>query len=400
MDLRKVGYLSAAPRVSTHPNAELVGPRTHILGVVRALSALGFSVKTFIVGDRVPESWVRKGSEENLSRRKINILLADLLRVIMGITNAWMAYREIGKDINWVYERLAAFQSLGWIFKKNGKLWVLETNAPLFIEAKDDRNTIVLSKLAKYLEILAYRNCDVLICISDNLKEIIIEEASISPNKVLVIPNGVDVSIFDPSNVQSIRLFDGFTIGFVGNLASWQGLDLLLDVFHEVREEGYDINLVFVGDGPIRQELENKVNELDIGNFVKFTGFVPQEKVPGFISGFDIGYTGQTKRTESRMYCSPIKLYEYMAMAIPAIASDYEDTRRVINNGTGYLFEIENDQDLKQVIIDAYRDQEIFSKMGMMARNDIIQNHSWEARVSKLIIEIEKLMNNKIEDDN
>lgn len=400
MDLRKVGYLSAAPRVSTHPNAELVGPRTHILGVVRALSALGFSVKTFIVGDRVPESWVRKGSEENLSRRKINILLADLLRVIMGITNAWMAYREIGKDINWVYERLAAFQSLGWIFKKNGKLWVLETNAPLFIEAKDDRNTIVLNKLAKYLEILAYRNCDVLICISDNLKEIIIEEASISPNKVLVIPNGVDVSIFDPSNVQSIRLFDGFTIGFVGNLASWQGLDLLLDVFHEVREEGYDINLVFVGDGPIRQELENKVNELDIGNFVKFTGFVPQEKVPGFISGFDIGYTGQTKRTESRMYCSPIKLYEYMAMAIPAIASDYEDTRRVINNGTGYLFEIENDQDLKQVIIDAYRDQEIFSKMGMMARNDIIQNHSWEARVSKLIIEIEKLMNNKIEDDN
>lgn len=392
MNLHEVGYLSAAPRVSTHSNAELVGPRTHIIGVIQALTVLGYTVKPFIVGDRVSESWISKGSEKNLQRSKINILIADALRLIMGVVNARKAYREIGNEVSWVYERLAVFQSLGWIFKKNGKYWVLETNAPLFIEAKEDRNTIFLNRLAKFFEIRAYQNCDTLVCVSDNLKEVIIEEAKINPQKVIVIPNAVDVSFFDPANFQPIRMFDGFTIGFVGNLATWQGIDLLVDVFYQVREEGYSINLVFVGDGPIKPELEEKVVRLNIDQFVKFTGFVSQDKVPSYIAGFDIGYTGQTMRTETRMYCSPIKLYEYMAMGIPAIASDYEDTRRVINSGIGYLFKIGDAQDLRRVILDAYHEKDTFPKMGVMARNEIVQNHSWEARVNKLIEEIKKSM--------
>lgn len=392
MELQKVGYLSAAPRVSTHPNAELVGPRTHILGVIRAFESLGWEVKPFIVGDRVPRSWVVKGSEDNLRRSTLRIFLADIMRLTMGIINARKAYREMGEELNWVYERLATFQSLGGIFKKNRKLWILETNAPLFVEAKSDRNAIVLNSLAKYLEIKAYQNCDVLVCVSDTLKEIIVEQADISPSKVIVVPNGVDISFFDPSRIQPIRFYEGFTIGFVGNLASWQGVDLLLDVVRDVREEGFNILLVIVGDGPQRQGLEEKVKQFNLEKYVKFTGFIPQENVPQYIAGFDIGYTGQTLRTETRMYCSPIKLYEYMAMGKPAIASDYEDTRRVIIDGTGYLFKIEDQRDLRRVIIKAYQDKDILSKMGRKARDEIIQNHSWDARVNKLIEEIEIIL--------
>ena len=171
MEKRKIGYLSAAPRVSTHQSAELVGPRTHILGVMRAFEALGWEVTEYIVGDRVPHSWIVQGSEENLRRSKLRILLADLMRIAMGVINSRRAYREIGADLHWVYERLAIFQSLGWIFKKKGKFWILETNAPLFVEAKSDRNAIVLNSLARYFEIQAYRNCDAIVCISDNLKD-------------------------------------------------------------------------------------------------------------------------------------------------------------------------------------------------------------------------------------
>lgn len=392
MELHKVGYLSAAPRVSTHPNVELVGPRTHILGVIRAFESLGWEVKPFIVGDRVPPSWVVKGSESNLRSSRLKTLIADLLRLTMGIVNARKAYREIGKDLNWVYERLATFQSLGRIFKKKGILWILETNAPLFFEAKSVRNTIVLKSLARYLEIKAYQDCDILVCVSDTLKEIIIEQTDILPSKVIVVPNGVDISFFDPSLIQPIRFYKGFTIGFIGNLASWQGLEILLDVVRDVREEGFNIHLVIVGDGPKRQELEEKVERFYLEKYVKFTGFVPQEEVPEYIAGFDIGYTGQTLRTETRIYFSPIKLYEYMAMGKPVIASDYEDTRRVIREGTGYLFKIEDQRDLRQVIISAFQDKDKLSQMGLKARNEIIQNHSWDARVNKLIEEIEIIL--------
>jgi glycosyltransferase involved in cell wall biosynthesis len=268
--------------------------------------------------------------------------------------------------------------------------WILETNAPLFIEAKSDRNAIILTRVARYFEIQAYRKCDALVCISDNLKNIIVDEANIPPHKVIVVPNGVDVSRFNPSEIQPIRLFKDFTIGFLGNLASWQGINLLFDVYQEIREEGFNINLVFVGDGPIKPKLEAKVKQQNLTEYVEFTGFIPQNMVPRYIAGFDIGYTGQTQRTETRMYCSPIKLYEYMAMGIPAIASDYEDTRRVIKKGSGYLFEIGDSQDLKRAILTAYQDKEKLPKMGEIAREEILQNHSWEARVKKIILELEE----------
>jgi glycosyltransferase involved in cell wall biosynthesis len=364
-----------------------------VLGILSAFKDLGWEVKTFIVGDRVPVDWIKKGSEDDLRRSSFRILLADILRVAMGFVNARKAFRELGQDVNWVYERLATLQSLGWMFKKHGKLWILETNAPLFIEAKSDRETIVLDRLAKYLELKAYQDCDILVCISDTLKQIIVEHTAINPQKVVVVPNGVDVAVYDPDMYKPIRLFDGFTVGFVGNLASWQGLDLLIDVISELRQDGLDIYLVVVGDGVTRQELEERVQRLDMEQFVKFIGFVPRNQVAEYIAGFDVGYSGQTQRTESRMYCSPIKIYEYMAMGVPAIASDYEDTRRVIQDGTGFLFRIDSMEDLKKAVIHAYSNRKLLPIMGRKAREEIQLNQSWVARVEKLITAIEQYQN-------
>lgn len=387
---RRLGYLSAAPRVSTRPEAELVGPKTHILGIIQAFDALGWEVKPFIVGDQVPTSWIIKGSEKRMRRSYFRILLADLTRILMGFLNARRAYRELGEHVDWVYERLAVFQTFGWIFKKNGKLWILETNAPLFIEAKNDRQSIILTPLARYLELKAYKDCDVLVCVSETLRDIIVEKTGISPRKVVVIPNGVDSNMFNPADHEPIRIFDGFTIGFVGNFASWQGIDILLEVVHSLHHDGYEIFLVLVGDGHKRKELEEKTKELGLSEYVAFVGFVSQDKVPQYIAGFDVGYSGQTVRTENRMYCSPIKVYEYMAMGKPAIASEYEDTRRVITDDAGFLFTIGDRKELKQKIIKAYQSKSDLEQMGYRARQVIVSNHSWKARISKLIDAIDK----------
>jgi glycosyltransferase involved in cell wall biosynthesis len=311
----------------------------------------------------------------------------------MGLINSFRALFELDQEVDWVYERLAVFQSLGWIFKLRGKKWILETNAPLSVESKSDRKTILLNPLATYLEYQAYKNCDVLVCVSETLKNIIIEQTGIPPQKAIVVPNGVDVSIFNPSLYKPLRMFNEFTIGFIGNFASWQGLELLLGAIHEIREQGVIINLTLVGDGPERIDLENITRNLRLSDIVKYVGFVPQNKVPEYILGFDIGYSGQTERTEQRMYCSPIKIYEYMAMGKPVIASDYEDTRKVINPSNGFLFEIGNQEDLINKILQAYNGKADLIKMGSKAREEIVQNHSWESRISFLIAKINEIEN-------
>ncbi len=389
---RKLGYLSAAPRASTRPEAEAGGPRSHMLGVMQAFETLQWQVKPFIVGDRVPRSWVSSGSERAVIGGFFRTLISDLVRLNMGIINARRAWRELGQQVDWVYERRAALQSLGWIFRQYGIPWILETNSPLFYESKAERKNVVLSRLERWLEIKAYRECDILICITEALKEIIVCEANIPPEKVIVLPNGVDTSIFNPELHQPKRIFDNFTIGFVGNLYPWQGLEKLLEALCNLLKDGLDLSLVVVGDGQMRTEWESKAHFLGLSNNVKFVGQVCWNEIPSYIAGFDVGYSGHVRLQIGKMYHSPLKIYEYMAMAKPVLASAFEDAQRVLREGeTGFLFQAGDMQALKSALLRAYKSQAVLPEMGRQAREEILLNHSWIARVQTLIKTVEQI---------
>jgi len=123
-----IAYLSGAPRVSTRAEAGAAGPRSHVLGVMRAFERLGLEVRPFIVGDRVPVEWVHgEQSATALRRSRIRRAVADWVRLGMGLLNGWRAWREI-RSVDLVYERYGAFQALGWWFQRRGIPWILETN--------------------------------------------------------------------------------------------------------------------------------------------------------------------------------------------------------------------------------------------------------------------------------
>lgn len=393
---RTVGYLSAAPRVSTKPSAEASGPRSHVLGVINAFKKLNWEVYEFIVGDQLPDKVTGKGSEQIFYNSIIKTLIVDLVRLCMGIYNANKAYRLLGNKVEWVYERFAVLQTLGFKFKKKNIPWILETNAPLFIEAKQERKSLILSYIAKKMEFSAYEKCDVLVCVSEELKNIIVDYTNIDPNKVIVVPNGVDIDNYNPQKYKPIRLFEGFNIGFVGSLIKWQAIDLLIYAVKDLREQGYPINVTIVGDGPQKEEWENLSKEIGVANYIKFTGRVPPTEVPKYIKGFDICYSGQLPLKIGVMYLSPLKLYEYMSMGKPVIASSFSDAKSLIEGkDTGYLFEPGNLEDLKNKIIKAYSEKEMFSEMGKKAREEIVLNHSWEKRVEKMIKEVEIILGRK-----
>jgi glycosyltransferase involved in cell wall biosynthesis len=390
---RRLGYLSAAPRVSTRSDAEHGGARAHVLGVMQAFESLGWRVRPFIVGDRVPQSWNRKGSESVIRGGGIRTLAADLMRLGMGNLNAHRAWRELGSRVDWVYERNASLQSLGGIFKRHDIPWILETNAPLFYEAKRERGTVVLGSLARRLEVKAYRECDVLVCITETLRDILVREAGISREKIVVMHNGVDVAFFDPSRYRPKRVFDDLVIGFVGKLSEWQGVGLLLEALSELRRDGLRLNLVVVGDGAARTDLEKQVEALGLGDRVEFVGRVPRHDVPGYIAGFDLGYSGQMRLPIGVMYRSPLKLYEYMAMARPVIASNFDEAQTLIREGeTGYLFELGSKDSLKEKLTLAYENSSQLIGMGYRAREEIVSEHSWTARVSGLVSAVEWIL--------
>ncbi len=394
---KRLGFIAGAPRISTNPNAEMSGPRSRVLGLIQGFESLDWSVKPFIVGDRTPQEWSAKGSGAAVSKGFIRTLAVDLVRIGLGMFNSWQSWRELGEQVDWVYEYAATLQCLGWIFQRQGIPWILQVEALLYYEAKAERKALVLDGIAKRLELWSYRQCDVIACVSVTLKEILVEEIGINPDKIVLVPNGVDIQFLDPQLHQAKRLFPGFTIGFVGSLYSWAGLGLLLEVMSELQAEDYQISLVIVGDGEMKSTWSEQAQSLGLEEQVKFIGRVPWQEVPQYIAGCDIGYSGQIQLQMGKMYLSPMKLYEYMSMGKPVIASAFEDAQRLVIEGkTGFLFQPGDKQTLKQALITAFDAQDRLLSMGQQARQQIEAEHSWTNRVQHLLEETEKILSKKL----
>jgi glycosyltransferase involved in cell wall biosynthesis len=393
---KRLGFLAGGPRISTHPDAEMSGPRSRVLGLIKGFEAIGWEVDPFIVGDRVPQDWSAKGSGQLISQSFLRTLAVDIVRIVLGLINTWESWRELRKKVDWVYEYNATLQALGWVFKRNNRVWIFQTEALLFYEAKAERKALVLDRLAKWIELWAYRECDVLACVSKTLKEILVEDFNIPSGKIVLLPNGVDIDFINPELHQAKRLFENFTVGFVGSLYSWCGLDLLLEALADIRCSGLDISLVVVGDGVMKDIWEKKASELGLSNHVAFVGRVTWQEVPQYIAGFDIGYSGQVEIQNGKMYLSPMKLYEYMAMAKPVIASAFEDAQRLVRpEETGFLFQPSDKVDLKNCLAKAFANQEKLPEMGALARKEIEGSHSWKSRVEALIEGVDQVLSQK-----
>jgi len=392
---KRLLYLSGALRVSTQPQATVGGARAHVLGVINAFMNLHWHVDTYIVGDRVPRPGWSRGFDSRLRSSLGLRIAADLVRLFAGIVSRW---RLAGKfrQTDWVYERSGLFQNLGSRCNKNGIPWILEANALISQEAFLDRRAIFFYRLAKKMELQAYRRCDALVCVSESLQEQIVAFSGIDPRKALVVANGVDTDLFNPAIHPVKRFFKEPTIGFVGTMYPWQGLHLLLTVLAELSKEGIGLKLVMVGDGPELDGLRRQAVALGLSDDVHFAGRVEWRDVPAAIAGVDIGFSGQVSTASGAWNGSPIKIYEFMAMKKPVIASAFEDAARTIAAGrSGYLFQPDNAAALKQSIKTAYREKEKWPALGELARKEIERSCGWTERVRNMIDQIETILRQK-----
>jgi glycosyltransferase involved in cell wall biosynthesis len=384
---RCLGYLSGAPRVSTDPDAAAGGPRAHVLGVIGGFESLGWEVRRFIAGDAAPR-FVQHAGEERLTGSWPKRAALDLGRLTYRHSNRRKALKVVGTQVDWVYERFASFQALGEPFQRAGVPWILETQAPFWLEAQRDRRSLALTGLARRLELAAYRDCNVLVCVTETLKVILVREGGLDPEKVLVVPNGVDLDQFNPERVIAVRNFRTPTLIFAGALLQWQRLDLLIDAFGDLASESGGtppFKLVILGDGPERGALDARIRDRALTDDVRMLGRVPMHEVPGHMLGADLGFLGHVRREGGAPYHSPLKLYEYMAMGLPVLAGRTPETERIVREGrTGFLFDPGNLDDLRRALARASERVGALDEMGAAAR-EAAAMHGWTRRVEDMI---------------
>jgi glycosyltransferase involved in cell wall biosynthesis len=385
----RLGYACGAIRVTLDDESESTGPRAHVSGFLAGLRSVGVTPRRYLIGEDAPRRTTAVGSGDQMARSAWRRVLVDSARLALRLALPLRARRAIG-PVDLLYERQATFQEIGRSFQRRGSWWVLESNGPFWYEARTHRKTLAFVRLARWLELRAYRDADLVVAVSEALKEVIVAESGRSPRDIFVLPNGADWVRFDPARAVPRRISSSPVVGFVGYMTEWAGVEDLLRAVAAVRRTGRSVEVVLVGDGPHRAHLESVAAGEEIADAVHFVGHVPWHEVPDFMAGFDMAFSGQREMSIGSMYHSPQKLYEYQAMGLATIASDYADARSLLAGGeTGWLYRPGDVSDLSRVLQSAL-DAGDFGHRGAEARANVVRHHGWDRRVMQLLVELDR----------
>jgi glycosyltransferase involved in cell wall biosynthesis len=392
-----IAYLSGSPRIATRDDAEVAGPRSHILGLIDALRRDGHRVEEFILGDLLHQRVSGEGSLRLITGGWLRQLAVDIVRLGLRWSVARRSRRHLSGPFDVVYERFALFQHVGRGFQRTGTPWIVETNAVISQEARLERNTLALQRLAGWLERRTYRRADLVVCVSESLRELLIEQAGVPADKVVVVTNAVDVERFGMADhpageVGASAGGDGreLVIGYVGWVTERQGLDQLIRAVAAARARGLSVRAVIVGDGPDRPRLEAEAATEGVADHIAFPGQVAWSEVPRWIETFSVGYSGQRGVGGMPMYHSPLKIYEYLAVGRPVIASHHPDAAATLLGArAGWTFAAGDDRALLEAIVEvAELGADVLSAHGDRARRQIEEHHTWKHRSRQLLAEL------------
>lgn len=304
------------------------GQSIHIDELIHALRALGHEV-IVIEPQRVDAMAV---SVESKILPKFAYELAELGYSLLEFYRLARAALKHRPDA--FYQRANLYMLSGtWLARAFGFPYLLEVNAPLAQE-RGKFGGLSWPRLAGWTERTMWRNATVVLPVTKVLGRFV-TDAGVPEAQIVVTPNGVDTSRFAPADTnaakQALGLSSPLVLGFVGYVREWHGLEHVVDLVatHPVLA---DAHLLIVGDGPARAALEARARDAGIAHKMTITGVMPHEKLPAYVSAFDIAL-----QPEVTSYASPLKLFEYMAMARAIVAPASENILEVLEDGTDSL---------------------------------------------------------------
>lgn len=257
------------------------------------------------------------------------------------------------------------------------------------------RKDSFLMKIGRKMETFTYQNVDVIITITDDMKENVVQK-NVNPEKVKVVRNWIDTERVIPIAKKENTLFDEFGLErdkfyvvYAGNLGKVQGVDVVIDAAK--RLIGYeDIHFVIIGNGSEEENIKRKKQGL---NNVSIFPLQSQNRVSEVYSLGNVSIVSCRPGTGGSGM--PSKTWTIMATGTPIIASfdlGGEMEKIITDAKCGYCVQAGNAEKLAETILNMKIDTENVKIMGINARIYAIENVSKNKAVQKYIEIIEALL--------
>ncbi|BCN55818.1 glycosyltransferase [Prescottella equi] len=381
----QVHYLVGGFRISLGAESATPGPRTHIVNFVRGLDENGCTTRIFLAsGFPFMKRFAQIKQTDYAKASESKVWLADAVRLAAAV---WCGLNVFCRSLvaprpEIIYERLAVLQSLtSFHFGKRQAVRIVEANGVLSRETARDRNVLKAERLAAYLERRVLRRADIVVAVSQNLADELVKFASIEPDKIIVIPNGVRADLAEyPRKPDSIRV-----IGFVGSVVKWHRLDEIIESIAAVaNRRGTDLRFEIVGDGADLPNLRAMVEREGLSDLVRFRGRVAPSDAFDIMTGWDIGIASHQKSSSDTMYHSPLKLYEYTALGMSVLCTDSQDARAIARSGADVRI-FSGKEDFERLLDTVLSEERRSNSEIEESRQSVVRDHSWRTRAAQVL---------------
>ena len=237
-------------------------------------------------------------------------------------------------------------------------------------------------RITDFLQIKAMQNADLILPISEQMGEYLIKRG-IPRQRVLPFMDGVNPEKFTPEiSCDEIKtrfgLCDSPVLVYQGTMARIRQLEILMYAFSRVVKQWQEAKLLMVGEGDGRKDIHKLADGLGIGNSVVFTGRVAYEEVPKYIAASDIALCPIPPLYLYKL-SSPLKLFEYMAVAKPVVANEEipEQKETLEQSGGGILAQF-TPEAFADAIIELLDNPEKAHEMGQKGRKWVVRNRRYE----------------------
>lgn len=236
------------------------------------------------------------------------------------------------------------------------------------------------SRLPLWIDRATNRLVDHNVCVSQSVADFSIKQMRLPRTKVSVIPNGVDFERFSqalPASLADLHVpTDARVLLAVGRLDRQKGSLVLLEAFAEIPREFEQLHLMFVGDGPLKNEINAWIQHRKLEGRIHLLGWRPD--IPAIMK------SSHALVLASRWEGMPNVLLEAMAAGIPIVATRVEGVDEIIrSHNFGILVPPESPHELAEGIRKLMRDPTSAAAMASAAQHMVADEFTLSSVVSR-----------------
>ncbi|MDZ7964892.1 MAG: glycosyltransferase family 4 protein [Nostoc sp. DedSLP03] len=263
--------------------------------------------------------------------------------------------------------------------------------SPEMYEAKYRRRDVFYHGL-RWAERLTYATADMVISTNESHREVALNRGHKKPEKVFVVRSAPDLSRFRrmPPN-PNYRRGRNYLIGYMGVMGEPEGIDYLLRMVYYIvyKKNRSDIHFMLIGSGPMAEKLKDLSKELEVNEFVEFTGFKQGEELLERLSSCDV-CVEPSPTSAYNENCTMNKILEYMAMGKAIVQFDLREGRRSAQEAS--LYAKPNDEvEFAEKILELLDSPERRQKIGAEGRRRMEEILEWQYQAPKLLDAYDKV---------